>query len=94
MVRISDKTYKYNGDSSRAALKTLEQFLLQDSQSNDCVARAVSRIQCIHALQVILDSTNKKVLQPEESYALKPNYRIKKRKSGVCTSNSQSLGRV
>jgi hypothetical protein len=90
MVQLSGETYKHD-DSPQAALKTLARFLLRRSQSTNSVAKAFSRVQCINALQVVLDSANKRVLRPEESYVLKSDYRIQKQKSSTLSGNTQRL---
>jgi hypothetical protein len=50
--------------------------------------RAVCRIQVVDAIKVILDTANKKRLQPEESYRLAANYRFKRRKKVVIPARS------
>jgi hypothetical protein len=76
MIHLSNDTYKQDY-SPRAALETLERHLLhENSKSGDYVTRAISRVQCVNALQVILDFANEEVLQPEESYRLTADYEI------------------
>jgi hypothetical protein len=94
MVQISNDPYKQD-DSPQTALKTLEQHLLQEnSKSSDSVVRAISRVQCVNALQVVLDSTNEKVFQPEESYRLTTDYKIRKWKNGACPNGSSGARRT
>ena len=90
-------TYKQSDHSARirAALKTLERHLLhKKSKSGNPVTRGISRVRCVDALQVVLEAANEKEFQPEESYRLVANYRVKKRKIGRCTGNGQRIGRV
>jgi hypothetical protein len=90
MVRTQGKTYKHNAESTRAALNTIKRFLLKEIPRDDCVAKAVCRIQVIDAIQVILDSTNEKVLQPEECYVLKANYHVKMRREIAASPEGSS----